>query len=204
MITASRFLAVAAVAVVVTASARPAAAAGNPEQGKRLVYTCLGCHGIEGYRNAYPSYRVPKLGGQKRAYLEAALKEYRAGKRPHPTMQAQGTGLSDQDIEDIAAFLEGGDTARDKVTAATLGGLEVAKTCLSCHGADAADVVPTPPTLSGQHQSYLQHALTQYRSGARAGTVMSAFAGSLSDEDIAQIAAFYSRQDGLRTPDRNR
>ena len=45
---------------------------GDPRAGKPLAYTCLGCHGIEGYRNAYPSYRVPKLGGQKAAYLVAA------------------------------------------------------------------------------------------------------------------------------------
>ena len=41
-----------------------AAAEGNAERGEKLGYTCLGCHGIDGYRNAYPSYRVPKLGGQ--------------------------------------------------------------------------------------------------------------------------------------------
>ena len=56
-----------------------AAAQGDVEAGKELGYTCLGCHGIEGYRNAYPSYRVPKLGGQKAGYLEIALRGYRDG-----------------------------------------------------------------------------------------------------------------------------
>ena len=56
-------------------------AAGDAERGKTLSYTCLGCHGIEGYRNAYPSFRVPKLGGQKAEYIVAALQGYRDGLR---------------------------------------------------------------------------------------------------------------------------
>ena len=72
-----------------------------------IGYSCLGCHGIEGYRNAYPSYRVPKLGGQKAAYLVIALRGYRAGTRKHPTMSAQASSLSDQQIEDVAAYLSG-------------------------------------------------------------------------------------------------
>ena len=83
--------------------AQPANAEGDAASGKELAYTCLGCHGIEGYRNAYPSYRVPKLGGQKAGYIEIALRGYRDGTRDHPTMVAQGQSLSDQDIADLAA-----------------------------------------------------------------------------------------------------
>ena len=78
--------------------AEPAMAEGDPEAGKQIGYTCLGCHGIEGYRNAYPSFRVPKLGGQKAGYIEIVLRGYRAGTRKHPTMVAQATSLSDQEI----------------------------------------------------------------------------------------------------------
>jgi cytochrome c553 len=67
----------------------------------------MGCHGIPGYNNAYPTYRVPKLGGQPPEYLAAALKAYQSGERPHKTMQAQATSLSEQDIADIAAYLAG-------------------------------------------------------------------------------------------------
>ncbi len=80
-------------------------AVGNPISGRTLVYTCQGCHGITGYKNAYPSYRVPKLGGQSAQYLTQALLEYREGKRKHPTMQAQAQSFSDQDIADISVFL---------------------------------------------------------------------------------------------------
>lgn len=85
--------------------ASPLFAAGNPETGKLLSYTCAGCHGIVEYRNAYPSYHVPKIAGQNEAYLVNALKAYKSGDRQHPTMNAQATSFSAQDIADISAYL---------------------------------------------------------------------------------------------------
>lgn len=87
------------------AAATPAALVGNADSGRQLTYTCLGCHGIEGYRNVYPTYHVPMIGGQSVVYLTNALTEYRKGTRKHPTMEAQAQSFSDQDIADIAAFL---------------------------------------------------------------------------------------------------
>lgn len=91
-------------AVVALWSAR-GLAAGDAEAGRDKAETCFGCHGIPGYSNVYPSFRVPLLGGQNAGYIEAALKAYRAGTRSHPTMQAQASTMTDQDIQDIAAFL---------------------------------------------------------------------------------------------------
>ncbi len=96
---------VATTAVVVPPPAPTPALTGNAEEGRLRVYTCTGCHGISGYRNVYPTYHVPKIHGQNAPYLVAALTEYREGRRTHPTMQAQGESLSDQDIADIAAYL---------------------------------------------------------------------------------------------------
>ena len=79
--------------------------AGNAEAGRQLTYTCVGCHGIAGYKNVYPSYHVPRIGGQSALYLTNALNEYRNGTRRHPTMETQARSFSDQDIADIAAFL---------------------------------------------------------------------------------------------------
>lgn len=79
-------------------------AAGDPAEGARKAKTCLGCHGVEGYRNAYPTYHVPLLGGQHAEYLVSALEAYRSGARQHKTMQAQAAALSDQDMQDIAAY----------------------------------------------------------------------------------------------------
>jgi cytochrome c553 len=93
-------------AAALALAATPAAlAAGDAEAGRLKANTCMGCHGIPGYTNAYPTYRVPKLGGQSAEYLSAALKAYKTGERPHKTMQAQAVSLSDQDIADIAAYL---------------------------------------------------------------------------------------------------
>ncbi len=73
--------------------------------GKTIVYTCHGCHGVPGYENAYPNYRVPKIAGQNRQYIINALHDYKSGKRKHPTMDAQARGLTDQQIEDVATYL---------------------------------------------------------------------------------------------------
>jgi cytochrome c553 len=181
-------------------SAQTAFAQGDPEQGKVLGYTCLGCHGIEGYRNAYPSYRVPKLGGQKSDYIEAALTAYRDGNRPHPTMQAQGGSLSDQDIQNLAAYFSSFGDVSDTITTSEVAGNDAAAICVSCHGAAGAEVVPAPPTLAGQHQDYLERTLNQYKDGARSGNVMTAFAAGLSDADIRMLARLYAAQDGLNTP----
>jgi cytochrome c553 len=78
---------------------------GSAEKGKPLTYTCQGCHGITGYKNAYPNYQVPKITGQTSEYLVNALAAYKQGTRKHPTMQAQGQSFSEQDIADIAAYL---------------------------------------------------------------------------------------------------
>jgi cytochrome c553 len=173
--------------------------AARPERGEALGYTCLGCHGIEGYRNAYPSYRVPKLGGQKAAYLAIALRGYRDGSRVHPTMTAQASSLSDQEIDDISAYLAsiGGDTVAAGGTKGAA--LDEAATCSACHGQNGIAMSPTWPTLAGQHEDYLVNALTQYRDGTRTSAVMAPMATSLSDADIRLLARYFSRLAGLET-----
>ena len=74
--------------------------------GKVKSETCIGCHAIEGYNNTYPTYKVPKLGGQHADYIISALKSYQNGDRKHQTMHANASGLSDQDIKDIANYFE--------------------------------------------------------------------------------------------------
>lgn len=87
------------------APAAPATPVGDAARGRQLTYTCQGCHGVTGYKNAYPNYHVPKIGGQAAPYLVNALTEYQQGNRKHPTMQAQAESFSAQDIADIAAYL---------------------------------------------------------------------------------------------------
>lgn len=179
-------------------------AAGDPAKGAQLVTTCMGCHGIEGYRNAYPSYRVPKLGGQKPEYIVTALQEYRTKARAHPTMQAQAASLSDEDMSDIAAFLEsqgGLQTGEPASTggAAAARGKEKAAVCAACHGATGTSTGPTWPNLAGQYQDYIEHAVAAYQAKQRQNPIMQGQAMSLSEQDIKDIAAFYSSQPGLFT-----
>jgi cytochrome c553 len=94
-----------AVWTLACALSAPALADGDMEAGRIKASTCMGCHGIPAYNNVYPTYRVPKLGGQNPKFLEAALKAYKSGERPHGTMHAQAASLSDADIADVAAYL---------------------------------------------------------------------------------------------------
>lgn len=83
-------------------------AQGDAAAGKSKNAMCQGCHGIEGFRMAYPTvYSVPMLGGQSAAYIAAALKAYRSGDRNNETMHAIAASLTDQDIEDLAAYYSG-------------------------------------------------------------------------------------------------
>ena len=91
------------------ALAAPAWAAGDAAKGKVKAITCMGCHGIPGYHNAYPNYPVPRVGGQHPEYIVAALKAYKSGQRGHKTMQAQAASLSEQDMQDIAAYFAAAD-----------------------------------------------------------------------------------------------
>lgn len=74
-------------------------------------------------------------------------------------------------------------------------GMELSKTCQACHGADGNGVGdPQYPILAGQYHDYLVQALKSYRSGARQNVIMQGFAGTLSDQDIADLAAYFSSQ----------
>ena len=81
------------------------AAEGDAAAGKANTRMCAGCHGISGYKTAFPVvYSVPKLGGQHAAYIVKSLQAYKSGERSHPTMKAIAAGLSDKDMADLAAY----------------------------------------------------------------------------------------------------
>src|SRR5665213_85337 len=173
-------------------------AAGDPVIGQKKFYTCYGCHGIENYRNAYPDYSVPRLRHQHAAYIISALHEYQVGDRPHPTMHAQASSLSDQDIEDIAAYLQGPEPI--KPTSTVVGKVPTqAIPCGACHGANGlgtdAPLSPKPPILAGQHADYLVQALTAYHNSRRKNVVMNGMAQLLkTPEDIEIVARYFASQ----------
>jgi cytochrome c553 len=82
---------------------------GDAKEAQKKIAMCEGCHGIPGYKTAYPAvYHVPKLGGQSAVYLAAALNAYKAGQRSHPSMRGIAASLSDKDIADLAAYYSAG------------------------------------------------------------------------------------------------
>lgn len=84
-------------------------AAGNATEGAKKNSMCVGCHGIDGYKTAFPEvYSVPRIGGQHPAYLVKALQAYRAGDRSHPSMKGIAATLSDKDMADLAAYYGAG------------------------------------------------------------------------------------------------
>jgi cytochrome c553 len=179
-------------------------AAGNAENGKLKFATCVGCHGIPGYNNVYPTYHVPRLGGQHAEYLVIALKAYQAGDRKHPTMHANAQ-LSEQDMADIAAYvakLPPYAEERPPVKGNAEAGQKKAEVCAACHGKDGNGVKeapnPTFPRLAGQHEDYLRKALQDYKSGERKNAIMSGMAQPLTEQDQADLAAYFaSREKGL-------
>lgn len=92
------------IALIVFTLQAAAQTAGDPAAGQLRAGLCAGCHGIPGYRNAYPTYSVPKLGGQHAGYIVSALKAYQTRQRSHPTMQAIAATLSDKDMADLGAY----------------------------------------------------------------------------------------------------
>ena len=96
---------VAGAGVLAFVAATSATAAGDAAAGRQKSAMCEGCHGIPGYKTAFPAvYNVPKLGGQHAGYMVKALQDYKALQRSHPTMRAIAAGLTDQDMADLAAY----------------------------------------------------------------------------------------------------
>ncbi|MES1196141.1 MAG: c-type cytochrome [Steroidobacter sp.] len=174
---------------------------GDANRGKTLAYTCHGCHGIPNYKNAAPTYSVPKLGGQRAEYMVEALKEYASGDRVHPTMHAQSASNSEQDRADMVAFFQGSNAANPNQQVVGTPPAIVSNLCVACHGTNGVGISPIYPTLAGQHADYIAQALRDYKSGKRKNAIMSAQAANVKDEDIAAIAAFFSKQKALCSTD---
>jgi cytochrome c553 len=87
------------------ASEKPAAP-GVKELGMENAHAmCIGCHGIPGYKTAFPStYHVPKIAGQQPGYIIAALKAYKSGERSHPSMRGIAASLTDDDMKKLAEY----------------------------------------------------------------------------------------------------
>lgn len=177
------------------------AQAASIEAGKDAFETCRGCHTSPGASNVYPTYYVPKVGGQVEAYTVAALTAYKTSSRPHRTMMANTFDLSDKKIADIAAYLA---TENDGSTKAIANGgdakkgKELAAACMACHNDDTKSGAANP-RLAGQHANYMERAMQEYQSGKRNNALMQSMVQGLSADEIKDIAAYFTSLKGLTT-----
>jgi cytochrome c553 len=178
-------------------------AEGSAERGKILAYTCHGCHGVPDYKNAFPNYSVPKLGGQNAQYLITALNGYATGDRAHQTMHSQAVTLSDQDRADIAAYLQSEVVQPGKQVVGTPP--PVTTTCVACHGSNGAKTIgPEYPILAAQYPDYIVQALREYKAGKRKNPIMAGIIAGIEEKDFQEIADFFGKQPGLCSTDQLR
>ena len=155
--------------------------------GEKKAAACLGCHGQKGVSN---NPQWPNLAGQKPAYLSAQLKAFRDKSRINPTMQGMAASLSDDDIENLAAYFAGQDPGSAGGDAKlTAKGKEKFTLCAGCHGTNGKGNGGFP-RLAGQHPDYLARQLKNFQDGSRKGGPMPAMARNLSPEDIDVLAAY--------------
>ena len=167
---------------------RATPAAGEPAAGEPLTAVCGGCHGSHGVST---DTATPSLAGQDARYLVDAIKAYRTT-RKRENMRLYVTGLSNKDIQDIAAFY-----AVQKSRPAEQGQAivqDLTEKCNRCHGADIDNPVMAIPKINGQDRDYLIMALRAYRDDKRESTTMHKMSLPYSDSIIESVASYYANQ----------
>jgi cytochrome c553 len=167
---------------------RPAPPEGNPAAGQPLSAVCGGCHGPSGVSL---DAATPSLASQDPVYLVKAIKAYRTVRR-RPQMREYVAGLSDKEIENIAAFY-----ATQKSQPAEKGQaflMDLARKCDRCHNPKTTTSELAIPKLDGQDKDYLVMALRAYRDDRREVSMMHRMSLPYSDSIIDSIAAYYAKK----------
>ena len=171
--------------------AAPSAAKAPAYNIDTLLKTCATCHGDKGLATAD---LWPTLAGQKKGYLMAQLREFRDGKREDQLMTQNAKNLSDQDIEALASYYSQQVDNRAKPTEVNMEGARVRAHCISCHGKKGKTVNQLWPNLAGQQPGYLAKALMDYKTGKRKNPIMEVIASELNEQQIKDVAEYYSQQ----------
>jgi cytochrome c553 len=182
-----------------------AAAAGDAAAGKARSQPCAACHGADG--NAVAE-TFPTLAGQNARYLLNQLQMIRSGARPAPLMAGQLTGMSDQDLEDLAAFFSAQKAnvgeAKDDVQLLAQGqaiyrsgiGSKQVTACIGCHAPNGGGNAPAGfPQVRGLAATYVVDQLKAYREGVRRtdeayGGMMREVAARMTDGEIQAVANY--------------
>jgi len=162
--------------------------AADIKAGEQKAPNCLGCHGPNGKSS---SAQWPNLAAQQAPYIVNQLNAFKTGARNNPMMQSMAANLSDDDINNLAAYYSslppvsaGGDPALAK------SGQTKAGMCFGCHGS-SAEGNGQFPRLAGQHPNYLFKQLSSFKEGVRKNGHMQAIAGTLSEDDMKALAAYF-------------
>lgn len=169
---------------------------GDPSRG---VLACVACHGAAGNSTITQN---PKLAGQHEAYLKKQLYNFQGPSRNNAIMTGISKALDDNDIRDLAAYLDqqkpAPGAARNKST------IDLGKkiyragiaeknvpACAGCHSPNGAGIPAQYARVAGQHQDYTVAQLTNFRTGARANSAqMTAIGKRLSDEEMQAVADY--------------
>ena len=178
-------------------------AQGDAAAGQAKSALCGSCHGVDGNS---PLAMNPKLAGQSARYMVKQLQDFKSGARAGATMAAMVLSLSDQDMEDIAAWyssqqptLQGADPESIELAERLYraGNSEIAvAACSACHSPTGKGNAPAGfPLLSGQHAEYTLQQLKDFRSGARqndGGEMMRTVVERLTDKELEALASYVS------------
>jgi len=157
---------------------------------------CAACHGLDG-RGVTPE--IPNLNAQPAQYLVDALHAYRDGGRLHAALQDLATGMSEADIDNIAAYYASQAPLEPETAVATgnasyAEGEAVAVVCEECHGDRGISTTEGVPNLAGQQPAYLIASTMEYRSGARSHEDMGQMLADLEQVDIEKMAMYFAAQ----------
>lgn len=176
-------------------------AQGNIEAGKLKSAACAACHGDDGNS---PSNLYPKLAGQHATYIEKQLQQFKNGERADPIMMGMAAALSQQDMQDLAAYYASNTmtpvTVSPEIAALGkklyMGGDLDRKmaACTACHGPRGNGLeLAKFPKISSQHPAYIKAQLEKFRGKNRANDpngMMSDVASKLSDADIELLSKY--------------
>ena len=170
----------------------------------RGVPACLTCHGPKG-QSATPAW--PKLAGQHAAYITKQLKNYKDGTRANAVMQGMSAALTEQDMNNISAYLanqpasQGVAQNKDTIELGQSiyrGGIAAkgVPACAGCHSPTGAGIPSQYPRMGGQWAEYNATQLLAFREGTRKNsTQMTTIATKLSDLEMKAVSDYMA---GLR------
>ncbi len=156
-----------------------------------LAGQCIACHGQQGVSS---NDQWPNLAGQKQAYLIKEISAFRGGARQNTLMTPMVKDLSDTEIRALASYFSSQVNTTKPAASENIAGKHVRARCVSCHGMKGFTVNSLWPNLAGQKSKYLQNQLQAFKSGERKSPIMEVIAKELNEQQIADVAEYYSQQ----------